>query len=159
MENVRNHRDIKLLTTEGRRNYIVSEPNYHIIKKFSRSLLEMKRTRVLMNKPVFLGLSVLQKSKTVMHEFWYDYVKPKYGEKVKLSTCVNTDSFIVYVKTEDISIDIAKDVETRFYISNYELDRPWPKWQNIKVIGIMKDKLGWKIMREFTALRPKHVAV
>ena len=101
-----------------------------------------------MNKPVYLGLSILELSKILMYEFWYDYVKPKYGEKVSLC-----DSFIVYIKTGDIYIGIAEDVETRFDTSNYELDRPLPKGKNKKVIGLMKDKLGRKIMTKFLRLR------
>ena len=73
-----------------------------------------------------------------MYEFWYDYVKPKYGEKSKLCY-MDTDSFIVYIKTNYIFKDIPKDVETRFNTSNYELDRPLPKGKNKKVIGSMKD--------------------
>ena len=86
MENVRKHRDIKLVTTDKRRNQLVSEPNYHTTKWFSENLLaiEMKKTKVKMNKPVFLGLSILEISKTLMYEFWYDYIKPKYGDNVKL---------------------------------------------------------------------------
>ena len=87
-----------------------------------------------MNKPVYLGLSILESSKILMYEFWYDYVKPKYDEKAKLCY-IDTDSFIVYTKTDDIYIDIAKDVETRFDTLNYELkcnsiDRPLPKEKN-----------------------------
>ena len=79
-----------------------------------------------MNKQVYLGLSILEMSKTVMHEFWYDYLKPKYEEKAKLCY-MDTDSFIVHIKIEDIYLDIVKDVETRFDNSNYEIDRPLPK--------------------------------
>ena len=79
-----------------------------------------------MNKPVYLCLSILEISKIVMDEFWYNYVKLKHGEKAKLCY-MHTDSFIVYIKTEDINSDIAKDVETRFDTSNFELDRPFPK--------------------------------
>ena len=83
MENVRKHRDINLVTTEKRKNYLVSEPNYHTTKFFTDHLLviEMKKTEILMNKPVYLGLSILELSKILMYEFWYDYVKPKYGKK------------------------------------------------------------------------------
>ena len=124
---VRKHRDIKLVTTERRRNYLVSEPNYHTTKFFTENVLaiEMKKTEILMNKPVYLGLSILELSKILMYEFWYDYVKPKYGEKAKLCY-MDTDSFIVYIKTDDIYKDIAEDVETRFDTSNYELDRTVP---------------------------------
>ena len=96
MENIRKHRDIKLVTTHKRRNQLVSEPNYHTTKCFSEKLLaiEMKRTKVKMNRPIYLGLSILKISKT----FWYDYIKPKYGDNVKLCY-MDTDSFIMHTKT------------------------------------------------------------
>ena len=98
-----------------------------------------------MNKPVYLRLLILELSKILMYELWYDYVKPKYGEKAKLCY-MDTDSFIVYIKTDDIYKNITEDVETRFDTSDYELDRPLPKGKNKKVIGLMKDELGGKIM-------------
>ena len=91
----------------------------------------MKRTQILMYKAVYLDLSVLEISKIVMYEFCSDYVKLEYGQKAKLCY-MDTNSFIVYIKTEDIYSDIAKDIETRFYTSNNELDRPLPKGKNKK---------------------------
>ena len=114
----------------------------------------MKKTKVKMNKPIYLGLSILEISKILMYEFWYDYMKPKYGDNVKLCY-TDTDSFIMHIKTEDFYKDIANDVEKRFDTSNYEVDRPLPTGKNKKVIGLMKDELGGKIMTEFVALRPK----
>ena len=73
----------------------------------------MNRAEILINKPIYLGLSILELNKILMYGFWYDYVKPKYGEKVKLYY-MDTDSFIVYIKTFNIYEDIAEDVETRF---------------------------------------------
>ena len=107
-----------------------------------------------MNKPVYLGLSILELSKILMYEFWYDYVKPKYGENAKLCY-MDTDSFIVHVKTDDIYKDIAEDVETRFDTSNFEIDRPLPKEKNKKVIRLTEDELGGQIMNKFVGLRPK----
>ena len=80
MENVRKHRDIKLVTTDKRRNQLASEPNYHTKKYFSENLMavEMKKTKVKMHKTIYLGMSILDISKTLMYEFWYDYIKPKY---------------------------------------------------------------------------------
>ena len=103
MENVRKTRDIKLVTRERRRNHLALEPNYHTTKFFTKNLLaiEMKKTQILMNKPIYLRLSILHPSKTPMYEFWYDYIKPKYDEQAKLCY-MDTDSFIVYVKAEDI---------------------------------------------------------
>ena len=97
MENVRKHGDIELVTTDKKRNKFFSEPNYHKTKRFSENLLaiEIKKTKVKMNKPVYLGMPVLHISKTLMYEFWYDYIKPKYGDRAKL--CYNdTDSFLIY---------------------------------------------------------------
>ena len=86
MENVRKNRDIKLVTTERRRNYLVIEPNYYTAKLFTKNLLaiEMKKTQITINKLVYLGLLILDLNKTVMYDFWYDYLKPKYAEKTKL---------------------------------------------------------------------------
>ena len=82
-----------------------------------------------MNKPVYLGLRLLELSKMLMYEFWNDYVKPKYGEKAKLCY-MDTDNFIVYIIIDDIYKEIAEDVETRFDTSNYELNRTLPKGSN-----------------------------
>ena len=84
MENVMKHRDIKLVKADNRRNQLVSEPNYYTTKWFSENLLaiEIKKTKVKMNKPVYLGLSILEISKTLMYEFWYGYMKPKYGDMI-----------------------------------------------------------------------------
>ena len=153
MENVRKHRDIKLVATDKRRNQLVPEPNYHATKWFSENLLaiEMRKTKVKMNKPVYLGISILDIRKTLMYEFWDDYIKPEYGDNVKLCY-MNTDSFMMHIKTEDFYEDIANDVEKRFDTSNYDVDRPLPLGKNKKVIGLMKDGLGGKIMTEFVAL-------
>ena len=101
-----------------------------------------------MNKSVYLGLSILELSKTLKYGFWYEYVKPKYSEKAKFCY-MDTGSFIVNIKTDDIYEYIAEDVETRPYTSNYELDRPLHKGKNTKVMGLMKDELGGKIMTKF----------
>ena len=152
MENVRKHRDIKLITTEIGRNYLVSELNYHTTKFFTENLLVIEMKIAHMNKPVYLGLLILELSKILKYEFWYRYAIPKYGEK-KLFY-VDTDSFIVYIETDDIYKDNAEDVETRFDTSNYELGRPLPKGKNKKVIGLMKDELGEKKLI-FVRLRAK----
>ena len=120
MENVRKHRDIKLVTTI-KKNQFVSEPNYHTVKWFSENLMatEMKKTRVKMNKPVYLGMSILDISKTLMYEFWYDYIKPKYQDRAKLCY-TNTVSFVIHIKTEDFYKDITNDAERLFDTSNYD---------------------------------------
>ena len=103
MENVRKHRNIKLVTTELSRNYLVSEPKYHTAKFFTENLfaIKIRKTQIKMNKPIYLGFSILDLSKTVTYGFLYDYVKPKYGENAKLCY-MDTESFIVHVTADDI---------------------------------------------------------
>ena len=157
MENIRKHKDIKLVTTDKKRSKLVSEPNYHTINLISEdlSIIEMKKTKVKMNKLIYLGLSILEISKILMYESWYDYMKPKYGNDVKLCY-MDTDSLIMNIKTNDFYEDIANDVENRFDTSNYEVNRPLPMGKNKKIIGLMKDELGGKIITEFVTLRPKN---
>ena len=120
MENVRNHRDIKLVTTNKQRNKFASEPNYHSTKYISKELLIMEvKTEVKMNKPIYLGQAILDISKTVMYEFWYDYLKPKYGDKVNLCH-MDTDSFVIYVEIEDFYKDIANNVDKWLDTSKYD---------------------------------------
>ena len=161
MENVRNHRDIKLVTSDKRRSILVSEPNYHSSKCISKDLMiiEMRKVEVKMNKPIYLGQAILDISKTRMYEYWYGYIKPKYGDKTRLCY-MDTDSFVMHIKTEDFYKDIAGDVERWFDTSNYDKKdkRPLPIGKNKKVIGMFKDKLGGKIMTEFCALRAKAYA-
>ena len=112
MENIRKHRDIKLVTKDKKRKKLVSEPNYHTMNYISEdlSIIEMNKTRVKMNKSIYLGLFILYISKILIYEFWYHYMKPKYGNDVKLCY-MDTDSFIMNIKTEDFYKDIANDVE------------------------------------------------
>ena len=156
MENVRKHRDIKLVKTDTKRNNLVSEPNYHTMKLIDDNLaiIEMKKVKVKMNKPIYLGLSRLDISKITMYEFWYDFIKSKYGNRAKLCY-MDMDSFIINVKTEDFYEDISENVMKRFDTSNYIYNRPLPKNVNKKVSGLMKDELGGGMITEFVALRPK----
>ena len=102
-------------------------------------------------------MSILDISKTLMYEFWYDYIKPKYQEKAKLCY-INTDSFIIHIKTEDFYADIVIDVEQWLEISNYDNNRPLPIVKNKKAIGLFKDELGGNIMKEFVGLKAKTYA-
>ena len=128
MENLRKHRDIKVVATNRRRNYFVSESSHHTAKWFSENLLaiEMKKIKVKMNKSVYLGLSILEISKTLMYKFWYDYIKPKYQYNSKLYY-MDTESIIIHIKAEDVYEDIPDDAEKRFDTSNYDIDKPLPK--------------------------------
>ena len=148
MENIRKHRVIKLVTTDKKRSKLVSEPNYHTINLISEdlSIIEMKKTKVKMNKPIYLGLSILEISKTLMYEFWYDCMKQKYNNDVKLCY-MDTDSFIIFIKISLLTLKIGLILQI--------MNRPLPTGKNKKVIGLMKDELGGKIITEFVTLRPK----
>ena len=116
----------------------------------------MNKTKVKMNNPIYLGMSVLDISKMLMYKFWYDYFKPKYGDRAKLCY-TDTDSIIIHIITEDFSEDISNDVEIQYDTSNYDENykRPLPIGKNKKVIGLFKDELGGRIVKKFCALRAK----
>ena len=118
--------------------------------------IEMKKTKVKMDKPIYFGMPILDISKTLMYEFWHDYIKPKYRNRAKL--CYrDTDSFVVYIMTEDFYRDIAADVERWFDTSNVDEndERPLPIGINKTAPGLFKDELGGKIMIEFCGVRAK----
>ena len=133
MENIRKHRDIKLVTTDKKRSKLVSELNFYAMNLISKnlSIIEMKKTKIKMNKPIYLGLSILEISKILMYEFCYDYVKPKYNDKVRLCY-MDTNSFVMNIKTNDFYKDISDDVDDRFDTSNYGVNRPLPIGKNKK---------------------------
>ena len=161
MENVRNCRDIKLIATEQRRKNLTSKPNYDSCKQFNYDLMaiEMKTTEVLMNKPIAVGQAILDTSKTLMYEFWYDYLKPKYQDNIKLCY-MDTDSFRIQIETDDFFKDISNDVDKWFDTSKYDKNdnRPLEIGKNKKIIGKFKDELNGKIITEFIALRAKTYA-
>ena len=114
----------------------------------------MNKTKVKMKNTVYLDLSILSITKTVMHEFWYDYIKTKYQDDGNLCY-MDTHGFIVYIKTKDIYKDIANNVEKRFDTSNYVVEIPLPIGKNRKMIKLIKDELDEKILAEFVGLTPK----
>ena len=133
MENVRKHRGIKLVTTDKRRNQLASEPNYHTKKHFPENLMaiQSKMTKVKMNKPVYLSMSILGITETLMYKFWHDYIKPKYQDKAKVCY-MDTDSFLIHIKTEDFYKDIVNDVEKQFDTSNYVENNKNNRFQQVK---------------------------
>ena len=156
MENIKKHRSIKLLTAEEKYLHMVMRPNFKSGVLFGENLMgcKMGKIKVVMNKPVYLGQAILDLSKIMMYEFHYDYMIPKYGDRLKLCY-MDTDSLVYNIKTENFYADIADEVPARFDTSGYCLNRPPPVGLNKKVIGLMKDELGGAIMTEFVALRPK----
>ena len=145
MENIRNHKNMKLVTSDKKYLKYVMKPNFKDGFPLSKHsfAVEMGKTEIKMNKPVYLGQAILDLSKTLMYEFHYDYMRPKYGSKVSLCY-MDTDSFVYEIDTEDFYRDIVKDVKKRFDTSRYSKNenRPLPIGENKKVIGLMKDELG-----------------
>ena len=157
MENIRKHRNIGLVMTDEKYLCTVLKSNFKSGVLFGENLMgcEMGKIKVVMNKPVYLGQAILDLIKIVMYEFHYDYMVPKYGLE-KLKVCyMDTDSLVYDIKTEHFYEDIADNVPARFDTSGYCSNRPLPVGLNKKVIGLMKDELGGKIMTDFVALRPK----
>ena len=118
--------------------------------------MEMKKREIFMKKPVYLGQAILDISKTFMYNFWYEYIKPKYADNAKLCY-MDTDSFVIHVKTNDFFRDISNDVNLWFDTSNYitKLPRPLPIGKNKKVLGQFQDELGGKIISELCCLKAK----
>ena len=158
MENIRNRVDVKLVNTKEKLIKLVAKPNFRSRKIFSENLVSvhMKKTSLTMNKPVYLGMCILDLSKTIMYDFHYNYIKPKYGEKAKL-LFTDTDSLMYEIETEDFYKDISGDVKDRFDTSDYPENHPSgiPTGINKKMLGMMKDEAGGKIIREFVGLRAK----
>ena len=138
---------------------MISEPIYHTIKYFSEDLLatEMKKMKVKMNKPIYSAMSILDISKTLMYDFWYDYIKPKNQDNAKLCYIDILTSLLFILKLKIFMKILQIMLKKRFDTSNCDddVDRPLPKGMNKKVIGLMKDELRGKIMTEFVALRQK----
>ena len=126
-ENIRKHRNIKLVTTEEKYLCTVMRRNFKSGVLFDENLMgcEMGKIKVVMNKPVYLGQAILNLSKIVMYEFHYDYMVPKYGDRLKLCY-LDTDSLVKLIKTEDFYADIGDDVPARFDTSGYCPNQPLP---------------------------------
>ena len=159
MENIRNRVNVKLVNTQERLKKLVAKPNLKSPPKiFSENLVSvhLKKTSLTMNKPVYLGMCILDLSKTIMYDFHYNYIKPKYGEKAKL-LFTDTDSLMYEIETEDFYKDISEDVKDRFDTSDYPENHPSgiPTGINKKVLGMFKDEAAGKIIIEFVGLRAK----
>ena len=158
MENIRNRVNVKLVDTGEQFKKLASKPNYDSRKIFNDNLVSvhMKKTSLTMNKPVYLGMSILDLSKNVMYDFHYRYIKPKYGSKAKL-LFTDTDSLLYEIETEDFYKDISGDVRDRFDTSDYPENHPSgiPTGINKKVLGMFKDEEAGKIIKEFVGLRAK----
>ena len=144
IQNVRKRRDIKVVVTEERRKKLTSEPNYVSCNACSNDLMaiEMRKTRALMDKPIIVGQAILDKSKELMYEFYYDYLKPKYKSNISL-LYMDTDSFVLQIDTEDFFEDIKNDIHNWFDTYKYlkALNLPLEYGVNKKIIGKFKDEI------------------
>ena len=118
--------------------------------------MEIKKTEVKINKPIYLAQALLDLSKTLMFKFWYDYLKPMYGDKIRLCY-TDTDIFIMHIKTDDFYKGISADVDKWFDTSNFNKNdnRPLEIGKNKNILGKFKDELGGQIMTKLCALRAK----
>jgi hypothetical protein len=156
MENIRNRVDIRLVNSEEKARKLISKPNYEGCTIFSENLvaIHMGRTKLKYDKPIYLGMSILDVSKNLMYDFHYDYIKEKYGVDAKL-LFTDTDSLMYEIETEDFYEDIKDDIHTMFDTSNFPKEHPLFSIENMKVIGKFKDEAGGGIIVEFAGLRAK----
>ena len=158
MENIRNRVDIKLVNDKNKAERLAAKPNFKHCNIFSEDLtaIHMKKTFLTFNKPVYLGMCILDLSKTLMFDFHYSYMKKKYGDNAKL-LFTDTDSLMYEIRTKDFYEDIKGDVKDRFDTSDYPSNHPSgiPTGCNKKVLGMFKDEAGGKIIDEFVGLRAK----
>ena len=160
-ENVRNRASIKIVNGHeaGQLEKLFAKPHFQSAFVFEDSNLvsvKMGQSTVCLNRPIYLGQTILDNSKYIMYYFHYNYIKPKYADKAKL-LMTDTDSLCYAIETEDFYKDIIFDVEDRFDASNYDSHHPSgiPTGKNKKVPGMMKDEAGGKFIIEFVGLRPK----
>ena len=158
MENIRNRVDVRLVNDRKKVEKLFAKPNLKHWTTFDENLIavHLKRTKLVFNKPVYCGMAILDLSKTLIYDFHYKYIKPKYGEKAKL-LFTDTDSLCYEIETEDFYKDISNDVEDNFDTSNFPKDHPSgiPVGKNKKVPGMMKDEAGGRIIKGFIGLRAK----
>ena len=162
MENIEKRVDVRLVTKRAEAMKLSSKPYYDRHTVFDEHLIavHMKRTKLVYDKPIYLGMCILDLSKTLMLEFHYDYIRKMYSDRAKL-LLTDTDSLIYEIKTDDFYKDISKDVESKFDTSEFNKDHPsissvgFKVGANKKVIGMFKDETSGKQIEEFVGLRSK----
>ncbi|XP_065677415.1 uncharacterized protein LOC136092790 [Hydra vulgaris] len=159
MENIENRVDVRLVTKREQTIKLASKPNYESRTIFDENLIaiHMKRTKLVYNKPIYLGMCILDLSKTLMYEFHYDYIQSKYKDKVKL-LFTDTDSLAYEITTEDFYVDISNDVKSKFDTSEFDKNHPaiqngFKVGENKKLLGMFKDELAGRQIKEFIGLR------
>ena len=154
MENIRNRVDVRLVNNQDKAKKLISKPNLKHWTRFDENLIgvHLKRIKLVFNKPVYCGMAILDLSKTLIYDFHYKYIIPKFGEKQKL-LFTDTDSLCYEIETEDFFVDIADDIDEMFDTSNFPRDHSSGiQGKNKKVPGMMKDEAGGKIIEGFVGL-------
>ena len=158
IENIRKRQNIFLVDNRKTALNLSKRPNFERVTIFDKNLIaaHMKKTEIYFNKPVYVGQAILDLSKTLMYDFHYNYIKPKYGKKAEL-LFTDTDSLMYQIQTEDFYKDISADIKTKFDTSDYPKDHPSGilTGENKKVIGMFKDEVAGKQITHFIGLRPK----
>ena len=156
MENVLNRSNVKLINSDPEKLLkLIKQPNFQNAYQISNrlALVESKPIKIVFNKPIYIGAVILETSKLHMYQFWYDYLKVKYGNKIQL-IYTDTDSFVIEVETDDVYKDMYEDGNL-YDFSDYPKNHPNFSLTNKKVYGSFKDDLNGKIITEFTADKPK----
>ena len=157
MENIRNRVDVQLVNNKKKAKKLISKPNLKHWTRFDENLIavHLKRIKLTFNKPVYCGMAILDISKTLIYDFHYRYILPKFGSKQKL-LFTDTDSLCYEIETKDFFADIAEDVDAMFDTSNFPKDHvSGIQGKNKKIPGMMKDEAGGKIIKGFIGLRAK----
>ena len=157
MENVRNRVDVRLVTNEIGFGGLANKPNFDRVNIFTEDFVavHMHKTTIHLRKPIYLGMSILDVSKTLMYDFHYNHIEKKHGDRAQL-LFTDTDSLCYDIQTKYFYDDIRNDVPTMYDTSAYPADHPagLPR-VNKKVIGLMKDEAGGRQIEEFVGLRSK----
>ena len=159
MENVRNHQDVKLVHNVKQFKKLTAKPNFKSFKIFTEDLtaVHMAKQDILLNKPTYVGMSILDISKTFMYEFHYNHIKSTYGNRAAL-LMTDTDSLVYSIETDDLYDDMCHHLDL-YDTSEYPSDHPAYSTLNKKMLGKMKDEMKGCPIKEFVGLRPKMYSV
>ena len=159
MENLRNHTTVELVTSKERLRKVIAKPNVKLFKIFHENLaaVEVKKSKLILNRPIYVGMSILNISKAHMYDFFYNHLKPKYGENMKLNF-TDTDSFCLEIQTPDVYADMKENSDI-FDTSNFPTNHFLYSDKNKKIPGKFKDECPNNPPFEFVGLKPKMYSI
>ena len=161
MENIRNRAHIELVSDWKRAKKLIARPNFLHSQIYAENLvsIQLSKTRLVFNKPIYVGLTILDQSKILMYDFHYNIMLPKFGPDRLQLLYMDTDSFIYKIKSDDLIVDFGGELAEYMDTSDYPQDHPNYSTQNKKVLGKFKDEVNGKVITRFVGLRPKMYAV